>query len=109
MVREMKGHNGRIVCVQANWDLQRAASASWDGTIRLWDLSSLQCLSKLGESVKRQMGHAGVPSCMSMDWITMQVVSGHRNGRVRLWSFEGHELLNEWRAHESPVLCMALA
>lgn len=106
--RIMKGHIGRIVCVQADWELQRASSASWDGTIRLWDLNSLTCLRTLRDS-KRQCGHKHVVSCISTNWISMRVVSGHRNGKLRLWSFEDEELIDEWDAHQAPILCIASA
>ena len=38
--RSLKGHNNFVSDVVISLDAQFALSGSWDGTLRLWDLSS---------------------------------------------------------------------
>jgi WD40 repeat protein len=49
-VRVFRGHTGAVYDIDFTPDGTLAASASWDGTIRIWDVSTGQELRSFGES-----------------------------------------------------------
>src|SRR4051812_30649642 len=46
-LQTLEGHSGRVHSVAFSHDSARLASASWDGTVKVWDASSGECLQTL--------------------------------------------------------------
>lgn len=59
-----------------------ALSASWDKTLRLWELST-------GETTRRFVGHTGDVLSVSFSADNRQIVSGSRDRSIKLWNTLG--------------------
>jgi len=81
-LKRFVGHNHYVqeVSLTVGKD-SHAVSASWDGSIRLWDLAS-------GES-KRFVGHSGDVMSVVFAPDNRRVISGSRDKTVKLWNILG--------------------
>lgn len=78
----LRGHSHFVEDVVISSDSQYALSASWDKTLRLWDIKS-------GETTRRFVGHTkDVLSC-AFSAENRQIVSGSRDTTVKLWNTLG--------------------
>jgi len=80
--RALKGHNGFVSDVVMSSDGQFALSGSWDGTLRLWDLTS-------GQTTRRFVGHTKDVLSVAFSADNRQIVSGSRDGTIKLWNTLG--------------------
>jgi guanine nucleotide-binding protein subunit beta-2-like 1 protein len=80
--RILTGHNGIIEDVCLSADGQYALTASWDKTLRLWDLNN-------GSSIARFKGHTHDVLSVSLSRNNRQIISGGRDGTIRLWNIYG--------------------
>eukprot|EP01061_Rhynchopus_euleeides_P028828 TRINITY_DN46_c0_g1_i1.p2 TRINITY_DN46_c0_g1~~TRINITY_DN46_c0_g1_i1.p2 ORF type:complete len:361 (+),score=123.83 TRINITY_DN46_c0_g1_i1:124-1083(+) len=97
--RRLDGHSNFVQDVQISSDSQYGLSASWDGSLRLWDLEKSQ-------STCRFVGHTkDVMSCaFSPD--NRQIISGSRDKTVKMWNTLGACKVNlDKDGHEDWVSC----
>jgi guanine nucleotide-binding protein subunit beta-2-like 1 protein len=81
-LRSLHGHSHFVEDVVISSDGQFALSASWDHTLRLWDI-------KKGNTTRRFVGHTkDVLSC-AFSAENRQIVSGSRDKTVKLWNTLG--------------------
>lgn len=78
----MVGHNHIIEDVALSSDGQFALSASWDCTLRLWDLNS-------GKSTRRFVGHTKDVLSVAFSPDNRQIVSGSRDKTIKMWNTLG--------------------
>ena len=99
--RALRGHNHFVQDVALSSDGQFALSASWDKTMRLWDLNT-------GSTTKHFVGHTGdvLSVCFSPD--NRQSASGSRDKSIRVWNTLGEEKmkLEGSQAHNGWVSCV---
>eukprot|EP00276_Gloeochaete_wittrockiana_P024040 CAMPEP_0184368600 /NCGR_PEP_ID=MMETSP1089-20130417/161757_1 /TAXON_ID=38269 ORGANISM="Gloeochaete wittrockiana, Strain SAG46.84" /NCGR_SAMPLE_ID=MMETSP1089 /ASSEMBLY_ACC=CAM_ASM_000445 /LENGTH=553 /DNA_ID=CAMNT_0026710909 /DNA_START=78 /DNA_END=1739 /DNA_ORIENTATION=+ len=93
----LSGHSDRVssVCWHAD---RTCVSASWDNTIRIWDIPSA-----IATSILR--GKKAV-NCMDFSGSTGLIVSGHADNLLRLWdprSKEGELVRQQFRSHKGIV------
>lgn len=98
----LHGHTNTVDSVRFTLDGDYLLSASWDGTIRRWDLND-------GSEVQRYNlpyeSGSKPPRAYMIDLLPNgeQFVSGSDDGLIRLWDIESGEVILEFRGHEDPV------
>jgi len=80
--RSLHGHSHFIQDVTTSSDGQFALSASWDGTLRLWDLQA-------GTTARRFVGHKKEVLSVAFSADNRQIVSASRDRTLRLWNTLG--------------------
>ena len=78
----LHGHNHFVSDVVISSDGQFALSASWDKSLRLWDLNT-------GMTTRRFVGHTGDVLSVSFSPDNRQIVSGSRDRTIKLWNTLG--------------------
>lgn len=78
----LHGHNHFVSDVVISSDGQFALSASWDKSLRLWDLNT-------GTTTRRFVGHTGDVMSVSFSPDNRQIVSGSRDRTIKLWNTLG--------------------
>jgi len=82
MKRRLIGHHHFVQDLDISSDGHFALSASWDNTLRLWDLNSGQTETQFREHTKDVMS-------VSFSSDNRQVVSGSRDRNIKLWNVIG--------------------
>jgi guanine nucleotide-binding protein subunit beta-2-like 1 protein len=77
--KRLTGHNQAVQDLVTSSDGQFALSASWDKTMRLWDLN-------MGSSVRSFQGHTSDVHSVAFSSDNRQIVSGSRDKTIRLWN-----------------------
>lgn len=80
--RILHGHNHFVSDIVISSDGQFALSASWDKTLRLWDLNT-------GTTTRRFVGHTADVLSVSFSADNRQIVSGSRDRTIKLWNTLG--------------------
>lgn len=80
--KSFKGHSHIVQDVTISSDGAHALSASWDRTLRLWDLETGVC-------TKRFVGHTGDVLSVSISKNLRQIVSASRDKTVKVWNTIG--------------------
>ena len=98
----LQGHTHTVDSVKFLPDGQRLLSASWDGTIRLWDLGTG------GEAQRYNIPHeagSAPPRVYMIELLPdgQQFVSGSQDGVIRLWDIASGEILREYHGHSAQV------
>lgn len=89
--KSFRGHSHIVQDVTISADGAYALSASWDRTLRLWDLES-------GECTQRFVGHNGDVLSCSIAKNLRQIVSASRDKTVKVWNTIG-ECMNTLTGH----------
>jgi len=80
--KALKGHNHFVQDVVISSDGQYALSASWDKTLRLWDLNT-------GKTTRHFIGHTNDVLSVSFSADNRQIVSGSRDKTIKVWNTLG--------------------
>merc|ERR1711991_606609 len=98
--RSLVGHSHFIEDVVISSDGQFALSASWDSTLRLWDLNT-------GATTKRFVGHKSDVLSVAFSADNRQIVSGSRDKTIKLWNTLGEcKWTIEDQGHSEWVSCV---
>ncbi|ORX91219.1 WD40 repeat-like protein [Basidiobolus meristosporus CBS 931.73] len=80
--KALRGHNHFVQDIAISSDGQFALSASWDKTLRLWDLNT-------GVTTRRFVGHTGDVLSVAFSADNRQIVSSGRDKSIKLWNTLG--------------------
>ena len=83
MLRTLAGHTDVVLAVAAPGDGKRAVSASWDNTVKLWDLET-------GEVLAAFTCDAGALCCAFSDALQL-IVAGDAGGHLHFLRLEEPE------------------
>ncbi len=98
----LQGHTNTVDSVKFLPDGRYLLSASWDGTIRRWDLET-------GREVQRynipHEADSAPPRVYMIELMPngQQFVSGSQDGVIRLWDIESGDILREYHGHSAQV------
>jgi WD40 repeat protein len=92
---ELTGHTGLVVALAYSPDGRTLASASDDGTARLWDVRDGRLIEKLQSPAARAYCVAFAP-----DGRSLAVGYGDEHGIVQLWDIATRKRLQHWAAHD---------
>ncbi len=93
----LKGHNDSIHHLTFSPDGSRLASASFDKTVRLWDVSTQKEL-RLFE------GHRDRVNCVAFSPDGSRIVSGSADNTVRVWDAKTGEQLSQFDGHRMEIV-----
>jgi WD40 repeat protein len=77
-VNVLRGHQDQVTALAFTPDGRTLASASWDRTVRLWNLAA-------GVEVAVLSGHSGKVQALAFSPIGQVLASGTDKGEVLLW------------------------
>ncbi|KAJ1950190.1 cross-pathway control WD-repeat protein cpc2, partial [Linderina macrospora] len=98
--RSLHGHNHFVEDVVISSDGQYALSASWDKTLRLWDLNT-------GATTRRFVGHTKDVLSVSFSPDNRQIISASRDKTIKVWNTLGeckYDITDE--GHSDWVSCV---
>jgi len=97
--RALRGHSHYVEDVVISKDGHFALSASWDGTLRLWDLN-------YGTTTRRFVGHTKDILSVAFSADNRQIVSGSRDKTIKLWNTLGECKYTIDDGHQDWVSCV---
>jgi guanine nucleotide-binding protein subunit beta-2-like 1 protein len=99
--RRLTGHGHFVQDVVLSSDSMFALSCSWDGELRLWDLST-------GATTRRFVGHNKDVLSVAFSFDNRQIVSASRDRTIKLWNTLGEckYTIQEADAHTDWVSCV---
>jgi hypothetical protein len=92
----LSGHAGGVACATWSPDGTRIATASHDGTMRVWDAATGRALSTLA-------GHTGAVSSAGWSWDGRLIVTASADQTVRIWDAGAGQLVRTLEAHVGTV------
>jgi len=98
----LRGHTADVNWVTFSNDGQQLASASDDGTIRIWQLDTPDHFVEL-------KGHDSPVVALAFSSRTGILVSGDNLGRLFVWNPETGEILGQTQAHPARIECLAFS
>ena len=87
---DLEGHDGAVYSISASDVSNIALSGSNDGTVRLWDLRTAQC-------VRVMEGHTDTVRSVSMDSACQTAVSGADDMMVKVWDLGSGRCIDKYK------------
>jgi WD40 repeat protein len=101
-LQTLEGHNKGVSSVAFSHDSARLASASFDSTVKVWDVSSGECLQTLE-------GHSSGVSSVAFLHDSARLASASLDTTVKIWDISSGECLQTLEGHSSGVGSVAFS
>jgi WD40 repeat protein len=96
LIRTLYGHTNAVNAVAVTPDGCRAISASWDRTLRLWDLAT-------GQTIHTLQGHSDLVNAAAVTPDSRRAVSASRDQTLRLWDLGTGQTIRPLEGHSAAV------
>ena len=97
--RLLTGHTSWTTRLDASPDGQWLVSASWDGSVKLWDVTTGRCLQTM-------LGHEGPVVGVAFISAT-QLASAGQDGKLKIWDVPAGECGLELVSEGPPLVCLS--
>ncbi|KAF2844283.1 hypothetical protein T440DRAFT_473517 [Plenodomus tracheiphilus IPT5] len=101
-LQTLEGHNESVRSVVFSYDSAQLASASDDGTLKIWDTINGACLQTLE-------GHNDCVTSLAFSHNSIQLVSGSMNGTIGIWDVSSGTCLQMFTGHDDSVKSVAFS
>jgi WD40 repeat protein/serine/threonine protein kinase len=95
-LRTLKGHESTVWQVVFDGTGRRLASASLDGTVRIWSVDDARELLVL-------RGHTDVVTAVQFEPGDHRIISAANDGMLRIWDAQTGANLASWHAHDGKI------
>ncbi|MBS1952175.1 MAG: WD40 repeat-containing protein [Cytophagales bacterium] len=99
VVREFKGHRDVISSLRLNSGKQQLLSASWDGTVRLWNITT-------GLMEQKFIGHQGAVHIAIFDPDGKTIYSAGADRQIRVWDIATAKVIRTFDGHKSEITAL---
>ena len=101
LIRTLEGHTRIVTAVAVTPDRPCVVSASWDCTLRVWELESGLMVRTLG-------GHGKAVTAVAITPDGRCALSGSRDRTLRVWDLESGQTVRTLEGHEKAVTAVAV-
>ncbi|KAF2734202.1 hypothetical protein EJ04DRAFT_543748 [Polyplosphaeria fusca] len=101
-LQTLEGHSSSVRSVAFSHDSTRLASASSDGTVKVWDARSGECLSTLE-------GHSSFVRSVAFSHDSTRLASASEDRTVKVWDAHSGECLQTLEGHSYSVISVAFS
>ncbi|MGH9455788.1 MAG: WD40 repeat domain-containing protein, partial [Terriglobia bacterium] len=101
LLRTLTGHTGEVTAVAVTPDGKQAVSASWDNTLKVWDLTS-------GKELRTLTGHTGWVTAVAVTPDGKQAISGSEDKTLKVWDLASGKELRTLTGHTGAVTAVAV-
>jgi WD40 repeat protein len=98
----LTGHTSRVMAVCFSRDGKRAVSASQDGTLGVWDVSTLKRIRTL-------KGHDSSVAAVALSVDGHRAVSGGADKKLYIWDLDAGTLIREVPGSKGPIWSVAIS
>jgi WD40 repeat protein len=95
LIRTLEGHSASVSCVAVTTDGRRTVSASYDKTLKVWDLES-------GRALRTLDGHSDSVSGVAVT-ADGRAVSASSDRTLKIWDLESGQELRTLKGHSASV------
>ena len=106
LLQTLNGHNSDIYSMAFSNDSTRLISASYDCTVKIWDVSSGKYPTMLASTVE---GHREMVNAVAFSYDSTQLASASYDGTVKLWDISSGECLQTFKGYEHLVSVVAFS
>jgi WD40 repeat protein len=96
LVRTLDGHSNPVNGVAVTPDGRRVISASWDKTLKVWDLHT-------GAVLRTLEGHSGLVLAVAVTPDGKRVISASSDNTLKVWDLDTGGVLRTLEGHSWPV------